>query len=213
MSTVTRRAAVLIALLAAALTLFGAGGAPATATRPQTSCSARTSSIPTRRPSPRPSGPRWTPRRPPSRAPACRSRSPSSRPPRTSGSFPSLFGKPQAYARFLDQEISFQRRQPLLVVMAAGYGLAGVAPAGVRAVSALPKPAGTSSLDLARAARTAVTKLAVATGHAPAPVASTKRSSGGGGQAVLLIVLVLAALAVATALVVIRVRRSSAPER
>ena len=42
------------------------------------------------------------------------------------GVIPSLFGKPQKYADFLDQEISFQTKQPLLVVMAAGYGVQGV---------------------------------------------------------------------------------------
>ena len=41
------------------------------------------------------------------------------------GVIPDLFGKPQQYADFLDQEISFQGKQPLLVVMAAGYGVAG----------------------------------------------------------------------------------------
>ena len=39
------------------------------------------------------------------------------------GVIPDLFGKPQKYADFLDQEISFQAKQPLLVVMSAGYGV------------------------------------------------------------------------------------------
>src|SRR3954453_3989674 len=42
------------------------------------------------------------------------------------GVIPDLFGKPQKYADFLDQEISFQGKQPLLVVMPAGYGVQGV---------------------------------------------------------------------------------------
>src|SRR5271163_1216609 len=41
------------------------------------------------------------------------------------GVIPDLFGKPQKYADFLDQEISFQTKQPLLVVMSAGYGVEG----------------------------------------------------------------------------------------
>jgi hypothetical protein len=127
------------------------------------------------------------------------------------GTVPSLFAKPGAYARFLDQEISFRGPQPLLVVMAAGYGVQGVAPAGARAVNALAAPAGASTTGLARAALTAVTALATATGHAPAgTTAKTTGSSGSGGSAVLLIVLILAAIVVATALVVLRLRQSSA---
>ncbi|HEX3831682.1 MAG TPA: hypothetical protein VHW04_06905 [Solirubrobacteraceae bacterium] len=126
------------------------------------------------------------------------------------GAIPSLFGKPQAYAKFLDQEISFRGAQPLLVVMPAGYGVQGVPEAARRAVSALPTPAGRTSTDLARAAQTAVAKLVSASGHS---VKSTKRAGGGGGSGggttVLLILLVLAAIAVSTALVVLRVRRSS----
>ena len=82
------------------------------------------------------------------------------------GVIPSLFGKPQAYARFLDQEISFRGAQPLLVVMAAGYGVEGVPERRRSAVSALPKPAGRTSADLARAARTAVATMPSASGHA-----------------------------------------------
>jgi hypothetical protein len=126
------------------------------------------------------------------------------------GAIPSLFGKPQAYAKFLDQEISFRGAQPLLVVMPAGYGVQGVARPARLAVSGLPKPAGKTSTDLARAAQTAVAKLVSASGHS---VKSSKSAGGGGssggGTTVLLIVLVLAAIAVSTALVVLRVRRSS----
>src|SRR5581483_8345153 len=38
------------------------------------------------------------------------------------GVIPDLFNKPQQYAAFLDQEISFQGKQPLLVVMPSGLG-------------------------------------------------------------------------------------------
>src|SRR5947209_9233758 len=65
------------------------------------------------------------------------------------GVIPDLFGKPQKYADFLDQEISFQTKQPLLVVMPAGYGLQGVAPRALSAVTRLSKPAGRTSNDLA----------------------------------------------------------------
>ena len=51
------------------------------------------------------------------------------------GVIPDLFGKPQKYADFLDQEISFQGKQPLLVVMAAGYGVQGLSGPGKLAVA------------------------------------------------------------------------------
>jgi hypothetical protein len=125
------------------------------------------------------------------------------------GAIPSLYGKPQAYAKFLDQEISFRGAQPLLVVMAAGYGVQGVTGPARLAVSGLPKPAGKTSTDLARAAQTAVAKLISASGHSVKSTKSTGGGGSGGGTTVLLILLVLAAIAVSTALVVLRVRRSS----
>ncbi len=124
------------------------------------------------------------------------------------GAIPSLFGKPQAYAHFLDQEISFQARQPLLVVMPAGYGTEGLRAAATRAVSALPKPAGRSSTDLARAAQTAVATIASASGHPVKPAAAAAPGhAGAASNTVLLVVLVLAAVAVASALVALRLRR------
>jgi hypothetical protein len=39
------------------------------------------------------------------------------------GAVPDLFGRPQAYAAFLEPEISFNQTQPLLVVMPAGFGV------------------------------------------------------------------------------------------
>ncbi len=53
-----------------------------------------------------------------------------------------LFGKPQQYAKFLDQEISYPSPQPLLVVMAGGYGTQALPPAARAAVSGLRPPAG-----------------------------------------------------------------------
>jgi hypothetical protein len=127
------------------------------------------------------------------------------------GTVPSLFGKPQEYAKFLDQEISFQGPQPLLVVMAAGYGVQGVRAPGSLVLSALPKPAGKTSTDLARAAQTAVAKLASASGHTLKGKGASADSGGaGGGKTVLLVALILAAIVVATALIVLRVRQSSA---
>ena len=126
------------------------------------------------------------------------------------GVIPDLFGKPQKYAQFLDQEISFTNaRQPLLVVMKAGYGVQGVSPAVAAAAAALPKPAGTTSEALARAALVAVPRLAQAAGHRVSVPsgANAKASSGGSGPNVpLLIILVGCALLAAGALVALRQR-------
>jgi hypothetical protein len=129
------------------------------------------------------------------------------------GVVPSLFGKPRDYARFLDQEISFQGKQLLLVVMKDGYGVQGLPTASIAAAAKLAPPAGGTSDDLARAAATAVTKLSAAAGHPLSGIPGVSGGSNGGGSSstktVLLIVLVLAAIATAGALVVVRRREQA----
>ncbi len=49
------------------------------------------------------------------------------------GAIPNLFGHPQQYAEFLDREISFNNRPPLLVVMPAGFGVVAAGPPNVLA--------------------------------------------------------------------------------
>jgi hypothetical protein len=101
------------------------------------------------------------------------------------GAIPSLFAKPQQYADFLDQEISFfGGKQLLLVVMPNGYGVQGLTPSGTAAGAKLPPPAGRASDDLARAAIAAVPKLAAAAGHPVGAVSggSSAGSSGGSGS-------------------------------
>ena len=58
------------------------------------------------------------------------------------GAIPSIFGKPQGYANFLDREISFNGPVPLLVVMPDGYGVAGLHAGVAGAVRRLRLPAG-----------------------------------------------------------------------
>jgi hypothetical protein len=125
------------------------------------------------------------------------------------GIIPQLFGKAQRYAAYLDVEISFEHKQPLLVVMKNGYGVEGLPPTATAAVAKLPLPAGGSSNDLARAADIAIGRLAAAAGHRiTGPSAGSGGSSGGGGaNTVLLIVLVLAAVATAAALIIVRRRQ------
>jgi hypothetical protein len=139
------------------------------------------------------------------------------------GVIPDLFGKPQKYADFLDQEISFQTKQPLLVVMSTGYGAQGLDARAKSAIASLPKPAGKQSEALATAALLAVTRLAAAAGHSikgsTAPQTGS-RSGGGGSSAPLVIALAVAAGATAGALALITfrrrrvaARRSSRPRR
>ncbi len=122
------------------------------------------------------------------------------------GTIPELFGKPQPYANFLDQEISYQSPQALLVVMATGYGVRGVPAAAATAVKALPKPASGHSEDLATAALTAVEKMSAAVGH---PVSSGGAPGSGSASTVLLIALIAAAVVVATTLFALRSRGGS----
>src|SRR4030088_2272679 len=117
------------------------------------------------------------------------------------GVIPDLFGKPQKYATFLDQEISFRGKQPLLVVMPAGYGVQGLGAKATSAVASLAKPASGKSDALATAATSAVTKLAEVSGHpiSQASGSSSSSSSGGGSSSTLVIILAAAALIAASA--------------
>jgi hypothetical protein len=128
------------------------------------------------------------------------------------GAVPNLFAKPQDYAKFLDQEISFQAtKQPLLVVMPSGFGVGGLSAPATAAAASLPKPAGSQSDDLARAAAGAIPKLAGASGHRVSSVAGA--SGGGSGSSAVPIVIALAVVAVLAAGGVLAVRRRAARAR
>ena len=83
------------------------------------------------------------------------------------GAVPQLFGKPQRYARFLYQEISFVYQGQLLIVMPQGLGSVGpVAPAIVkRALAGIKVDPGAGPDGLAQAAIAAVEQIAVEAGH------------------------------------------------
>ncbi|MDQ6841519.1 MAG: hypothetical protein M3025_03730 [Actinomycetota bacterium] len=125
------------------------------------------------------------------------------------GVIPQLFGKPQLYAKYLDQEISFQGPQVLLVVMKAGYGIEGMTPAARTALATLPLPAQPSSNGLAQAALSAVTKLAQAEGH-PLPTPSVAGNGSGGSSLPLIVAVALAAVVAAGTLTALRHRRAPA---
>lgn len=122
------------------------------------------------------------------------------------GAVPNLFGQPQAYAKFLGQEISFNRPQPLLVVMPAGFGLAHAGPAG--SVSGLKVDQAHQSNGLTRSAIVAVEQVARANGK-PIPVSSlpSTRSGSGGGVSPLITFGAPALLVVLGVLVAGRLRR------
>jgi len=106
------------------------------------------------------------------------------------GSIPSLFGKPADYASFLGQELTLVYRGPLLVVMAAGFGVYDHdrSTAGELRVLAGLKVGGSSSDDLTKAAATAVDRLfragALSGKDIVPPVASALPASGRRGAAV-----------------------------
>jgi hypothetical protein len=127
------------------------------------------------------------------------------------GVVPDLFGQPQKYADFLVQEISFQSKQHLIVVMPAGFGVEGLNAAATAAAQSLPKPAGSGTDALANAAYTAVLAVARASGHPLAGVSAAGSSSGGGsGPVVVVIVIVLLCAVAIGAVLAVRRRRAAA---
>ena len=94
------------------------------------------------------------------------------------GAVPNLFGKPQEYAKFLSQEISFNQPQPLLVVMPSGFGLAHAGPSS--SVSGLSVDSAQKSNGLAHSAILAVQRVASANGK-PISVSSAASSGSGSG--------------------------------
>jgi len=95
------------------------------------------------------------------------------------GVVPSFFGHPQAYAQFLDREISFNNRPPLLVVMPAGFGV--VAAGSLKALAAIKVDTRHGSDGLVRSAIAAVVVLLRATGGTLATPSIPSATSGGGG--------------------------------
>ncbi len=126
------------------------------------------------------------------------------------GAVPSLFGKPQRYAEYLEQELSSPGKPPLLVVMATGYGSEGLPPRAQRALASLRKPESGRSDDLASAATSAVVRIAAAGGH---PIrdspgaACTDPASQVNYRNLAIVIAALTGIGICTAVAVRRTRR------
>ncbi len=95
------------------------------------------------------------------------------------GGVPSFYGHPQAYAQFLDREISFNNHPPLLVVMPAGFGVA--AAGSTKGLAAIKIDTRHGSDGLVRSAIAAAAVLLHAKGKAIATPTVASGGSGGSG--------------------------------
>ena len=136
--------------------------------------------------------------------------------PQDLGAILDLFNKPQTYADFLYRELGAfaSEHPPLLIVMPDGYGVQGMSSAARAAAASVPKPVGNSSDDLARAAITAVGKLAAAAGH-PIKIEGVPQatSTSGGHVSTVVTVVIFTLIAVAIAAGVIIYRQTQPPGR
>jgi hypothetical protein len=123
------------------------------------------------------------------------------------GVIPALFNKPQPYADFLDQEISFTSKVPLLVVMPDGYGTQALPAAATAEAKHLRRPSGQGPTALAEAAIRAIPQMAAASGHTLHGVPGLGASDSGGGSTGLIVAVVLGAVLLAGTAVLLRRRR------
>jgi hypothetical protein len=98
--------------------------------------------------------------------------------PQDLGAVTDLFDQPQRYATFLASEISFNRKEEVLVVMPSGFGTANLPASTTKALSGLTVDR-TNSDTLTMSAITAVEKLSAAAGH---PLAPPKIAGAGSGK-------------------------------
>jgi hypothetical protein len=135
--------------------------------------------------------------------------------PKDLGAVPQYFGKPQEYAPFLQSEIAFNSKKPLLVVMPVGYGAAALPKGSETGLQGLDPPKSATGEDLGRAALTAIVKLSAAAGH-PVPTPKLPKASGsgsGGGTSPVIVVGVpVALLALGGLLAALRRRQDTQAE-
>lgn len=127
------------------------------------------------------------------------------------GALPSIFGKPQQYAEFLDREISFSKPQPLLVVMPNGFGLVHAGPTS--SVDGLKIDKAQKSNGLAAAAVQAVDRIAKANGKSTTGGSGTSSSNSGGGGASPVIIFGIPILLILLAVGAVVVQRRRAAVR
>jgi hypothetical protein len=134
--------------------------------------------------------------------------------PKDLGAVPQFFGKPQSYAPFLQSEIAFNSKRPLLVVMPAGYGAAALPKGSETGLQGLDPPKSAKGEDLGRSAVAAIVKLSAAAGHpVPTPKVPTGGGGGGGGTSPLIVFGVpVALLALGGVLAALRRRQDATAE-
>jgi hypothetical protein len=121
------------------------------------------------------------------------------------GAVPSMLGRPQTYADFLERELAAGAKQPLLVVMPKGYGVQGISGETAALAGSLVRPTGDQGDDLARAAISAIEALAAGSGHRIDPSGSSSVVVAGRRSVALeLAALAAAAIAAAGALIALR---------
>jgi hypothetical protein len=126
------------------------------------------------------------------------------------GAIPTLFRKPEQYARFLGQEDYYFFKDELLIVMPNGYGLykhAGLPAADRAAIAALPSPGTANGDGLVAAASRAVRVLAARHGLTLSAGAASGSSRTRDRLKIVAGVLALFALAIGSRLVLRRRER------
>lgn len=129
------------------------------------------------------------------------------------GAVSNMFGFPREYARLLAQELGNPieagakgKRDPLLIVMPAGYGMIGFSGRAERELRNIEIGDGATSDDLARAAGYGVQVLARANGHPIKDVFERPAKPGGGSGALVPLLVALSLAGLAAFLIIVRVR-------
>jgi hypothetical protein len=114
------------------------------------------------------------------------------------GSVTALWQRPQSYAMFLGQELSFLYRGPLLVAMPNGFGLYGSSGRETELATRLQAPGMATGLGVATLA--AVRRLAAAAGHQlPLPAATAPAGTRDWGDTIAWIVFAAGCVAIVAA--------------
>ncbi|MGN6371396.1 MAG: hypothetical protein ACTHM1_00145 [Solirubrobacteraceae bacterium] len=128
------------------------------------------------------------------------------------GGVSNLWRMPQPYADFLGKEISFNQKQPLLVVMPPGFGVYGMNSRS--ALNGLMPNASQQADGLARSAITAVVRLGQADGkQITEPTIRKEASSGKGTPALIVFGAPVLLVAIAALIALTRRTHDSEPDQ